>query len=80
MEKTISSNVRRVKMEKLLLRINETAQLIGLGKSKTYDLIARGELPSIRIGKSVRVPAEKLREWVNSRLASIEKNDEEKGL
>lgn len=64
-------------MEKLLLRVTETAQLIGLGRSKTYDLIARGELPSIRIGKCVRVPAEKLREWVNARLVSTEKNIDE---
>lgn len=63
-------------MEKLLLRVNETAQLIGLGRSKTYDLIARGELPSIRIGKCVRVPADKLREWVNTQSVSGEKKQE----
>ena len=60
------------------MRVNETAKLIGLGKSKTYDLIAKGELPSVRIGKCVRVPAEKLREWVNAQLISSEKKDEGK--
>lgn len=63
-------------MEKLLLRVNETAKLIGLGKSKTYDLIAKGELPAVRIGKCVRVHAEKLHEWVNAQLTSPEKKDE----
>jgi prophage regulatory protein len=67
--------MRKTEMEKLLLRVNETAQLIGLGKSKTYDLIARGELPSIRIGKCVRVPADKLREWVSAQSTSDEKQN-----
>jgi excisionase family DNA binding protein len=55
-------------MEKLLLRPTETAELLGLGKSKTYDLIAKGQIPSVRIGKSVRVPADKLREWVAAQI------------
>ena len=63
-------------MERLLLRPAETAEILGVGKSKVYDLIAKGELPSVRIGKSVRVPVEKLREWVNIRLDPSEKKDE----
>ncbi len=51
-------------MEKLLLRPTEVAEAIGLGRSKTYELIASGTLPSITIGKSRRVPAEALRAWV----------------
>jgi len=51
-------------MEKLLLRATEAAEVIGLGRSKMYDLIAKGVVPSIRIGKSVRVPVEELRHWV----------------
>lgn len=51
-------------MEKLLLRPIEVCQLIGLGKSKVYELIAAGVLPSVRIQGSVRVPAEGLRKWI----------------
>ncbi len=53
-------------MEKLLLRPTEAAKAISLGRSKMYDLIAKGIIPSIRIGKSVRVPADGLREWVKA--------------
>ncbi len=51
-------------MERLLLRPIEAAEAIGVGRSKVYELLASGELPSIRIGASIRVPVDKLREWI----------------
>jgi prophage regulatory protein len=57
-------------MEKLLLRPIEVAEIIGLGRSKTYELISKGVVPSIRIGKCVRVPIEGLREWVKGQTVS----------
>lgn len=55
-------------MDRLLLRPNEAAEAIGVGRSKVYELLASGELPSIRIGGSVRVPVDVLREWIARRL------------
>jgi excisionase family DNA binding protein len=55
-------------MDKLLLRPTEAAEAIGIGRSKVYELLASGELPSIRIGSSVRVPVDALREWIARRL------------
>jgi excisionase family DNA binding protein len=51
-------------MERLLLRPSETAEAIGVSRSRAYELIARGEIPSIRIGGSVRVPLDGLRQWI----------------
>lgn len=68
MEEKIYEDKRKDYMERLLLRVSETAKIIGLGKSKTYDLIAKGELPSVRIGKCVRVPVASLKEWVDAQL------------
>jgi len=56
-------------MEPLLLRPGEAAEAIGIGRSKIYELISSGELPSVRIGGSVRVPLDKLREWVERKAA-----------
>ena len=56
-------------MEKLLLRPIEAAEAIGVGRSKVYSLLASGELPSIRIGGSVRVPVDALRSWIARQLA-----------
>lgn len=56
-------------MDKLLLRPMEAAELIGVGRSKIYELLANGTIPSVRIDKSVRVPAIALKEWVERKLA-----------
>ena len=53
-------------MEKLLLRPVEAAEAIGIGRSKVYELLASGELPSVRIGGSVRVPLDALRAWIEA--------------
>lgn len=52
-------------MDKMLLKPLEVAEILGIGRSKAYQLIAAGAIPSIRIGSSVRVPLEQLREWVS---------------
>lgn len=51
-------------MEKLLLRPTEAADALGVSRSTIYELVAAGTVPSIRLGRSVRVPAERLREFV----------------
>ena len=51
-------------MEKLLLKVPEAAELVGLGRSKLYELMQAGQIPVIRIGRGVRIPASGLREWV----------------
>jgi excisionase family DNA binding protein len=43
-------------MAPLLLKAGQVAQLLGLGRSTVFALLAAGELPVIRIGRSVRVP------------------------
>ena len=51
-------------MDKLLLRPVEAAEAIGISRTKIYELLARGDLPSVRIGSSVRVPVDALRAWI----------------
>ncbi len=42
--------------EKVWLRVPEAAELLGLPRTRTYELIQRGELPAVRIGeRSIRV-------------------------
>ena len=56
-------------MNKLLLRPIEAADLLGVGRTTVYALLAAGELPSVRVGRSVRVPFIGLRRWVEERAA-----------
>lgn len=53
-------------MEPILLRPAKAAQLADISRSVAYDLIARGEWPSVRVGRSLRVPVKDLLEWVEA--------------
>lgn len=61
-------------MDRLLVKPIEAAHLLGLGRSKIYELLASGELPSVKIGKSVRVPMDALREWVTAHTTGSEQS------
>lgn len=52
--------------QRLLLRIPEAAALLGVGRSTVYQLVQQGTIPIVRIGRSVRVPAAALDEWVEA--------------
>ena len=55
-------------MERLLLRVVEAAEAMGISRSACYELIARGEVPSIKLGHSIRVPAEYLKTWIDEQM------------
>ncbi len=57
-------------MDRLLLRPTEAAEAIAVGRSKVYQLLARGELPSVRVDGRLRVPVAQLREWVEQKVNS----------
>jgi excisionase family DNA binding protein len=56
--------------ERLLYRPREVASITGMSLSYVYRLIASGELPHLRHGRLVRVPALGLREWINRKCDS----------
>lgn len=56
-------------MDKLLLTPEEAAELLSIGRSKLYQLLAAGALRSVTIGASRRVPVEALRVFVDEVLA-----------
>jgi excisionase family DNA binding protein len=39
-----------------VLTVDEAAALLRIGRTATYDAIRRGEVPSIRVGRRLRVP------------------------
>jgi excisionase family DNA binding protein len=46
------------------LRVEEAAEWLGLGRTKAYELVYRGVLPSVTIGRSRRVPFAALKAFV----------------
>jgi excisionase family DNA binding protein len=55
-------------MERLLLRPVEAAEMLGVSRSKIYELLAEGELPVVMLGPSMRVPLHELRRWISNRM------------
>ena len=48
----------------LLLNADQVAKVIGMGRTKVYEMMAAEELPIVRIGTAVRVPKQKLLLWI----------------
>jgi excisionase family DNA binding protein len=42
--------------ERLALSVEEAGALLGISRDLVYDLVARGELPSVRLGRRLVVP------------------------
>lgn len=50
---------------KLLYRPAEAAETLGVSRARLYQLLAAGELGSVKIGVSRRIPADDLRAYVS---------------
>ena len=59
-------------MERLLLNVGEVAGQLGISKATAYALISRKELPSVRIGTKIGVPADAVRAWVARQAPEID--------
>ena len=51
-------------VEPICVRVNEAARMIGIGRTKLYELIASGEIEAIKLGKSTRIMTVSLHELV----------------
>lgn len=50
-----------------LVTVPEAAAILGIGKSKVYDLMVNEGLPKIKFGTAVRIPVKALEEWLSQR-------------
>lgn len=48
-----------------LLSPTEAARRLSLGKTRLYELLGAGEIPSVRVGNLRRIPTRALREYVD---------------
>lgn len=58
----------------LTLTVEEAARILRCGRSATYAAVKSGEIPSIRVGRSIRVPRHQL-----FALLGIENDDDPVG-
>ena len=57
--------------ESLLLRPAEVATKLRVSRTKVYELIASGAIPSMKVGNSVRVPLKRLEQWIESQCPPL---------
>jgi excisionase family DNA binding protein len=64
------SNIKEDKNAmKIAYTIKETAQALGCGLNKTYNLVKTGELKSFQFGKKIMIPAQSIEEIIKRRSA-----------
>ena len=54
--------------DRLALSVEDAARLLGISRTLAYESVARGELPSIRLGKRIVVPRRALDELLASAM------------
>jgi excisionase family DNA binding protein len=66
------------KIERLLIRPAEAFEIVGVSRSTGYQLISAGEIPAIKINRSLRIPVAQLRAWVERKVREKEGSGLEK--
>ncbi len=65
--------LNKMSSDALLWSLSETArQLGGLSVRTVRRMLARGELPTVKVGRTVKIPASAVREWVGRNMASAD--------
>jgi excisionase family DNA binding protein len=55
---------------RLLLTIPEAAQALGVSRSILYQLVLTGEVASVKIGRSRRIPVVAIETYVTTQIAT----------
>ena len=50
--------------DRRLLRIEDAAQRLSVGRSTIYAMVAAGQIPSLKLARSLRIPADALDRWL----------------
>ncbi|MGH9233660.1 MAG: helix-turn-helix domain-containing protein [Acidimicrobiales bacterium] len=51
--------------ERLTMSVEEASEVLGISRSLAYELVRRGELPSLRLGRRIVVPVRGLESLVD---------------
>jgi excisionase family DNA binding protein len=54
----------RALAEDLTVTVEEAAALLGLSRNGAYNAVREGDIPSIRLGRAIRVPSAALRQML----------------
>ncbi|MFO1043948.1 MAG: helix-turn-helix domain-containing protein [Planctomycetaceae bacterium] len=51
-------------IDQRLVKVSEAAEILSIGKTKIYELLAQGRLKRVRIDNAVRIPFDSLKEFL----------------
>lgn len=58
-------------VEPELVHIEEAARILGIGRTRAYEMAASGRMPGlVQIGRSLRVSRRHLMAWIDERAAA----------
>lgn len=57
-------------MDRMLHTVAEASHLLCIQKTKIYELMGNGELPSVTIGRARRIPRDGIEEFIRRRSES----------
>ena len=60
--------VKQITMVNMLLKGNDVAEKLNVSKAFAYRLMAIGEIPTVRLGRSVRVRPEDLEKFIEASI------------
>lgn len=58
--------------EEEYLKVSEVAGFLRIGRTRAYELVSSGEIPSVRIGRNIRVSRKELERWLEGRRHDAE--------
>ncbi|MEK4883436.1 helix-turn-helix domain-containing protein [Bacillus sp. FSL W8-0223] len=54
-----------------LLKVDEAAKILKMGKSSVYELARHSDFPAIRDGRKVRIPYTALMQWIEKKSSTV---------
>lgn len=55
--------------DQVLITIPQMARRLSIGKTQAWSILARGEMPIVRIGRSTRVLKDSVDHWARARAS-----------
>ena len=55
----------------ICVRVNEAARMIGVGRTKLYEMIAAGEVETVKLGKATRITTASLHDLVRRQRGAL---------
>lgn len=57
------------KKDRITYSVDEVAQMLGISRGLAYEMVARGELPSVRLGRRLLIPCRAFERWLDEAVA-----------